>query len=170
MKNFVFKKVWLDEMSQLPVEFQAAIVLAANNYAYFGTLPADPVVAFAMRHIIADIDRKKAAQEKRNRKQAVEEDLNQKPKNDNNELILNTDNDITVKKETKTSGDAEPTPDEETKVTAKSILPELTLTEKRYLAIKKKVSRHIGLSPEELKIYRRYQKREQLAHLHSLAG
>lgn len=65
MKNFAFKREWMEEMAALPDDFRARIVLAATEYAYFGKRPADPIVAFAMRHIIAYIDRRNAAEMRR---------------------------------------------------------------------------------------------------------
>lgn len=64
MKNFTFKREWMEEMAALPNDFRARIVLAANDYAYFDNLPDDPIVAYAMRHIIAYIDRRKAAKKR----------------------------------------------------------------------------------------------------------
>ena len=70
MKNFTFKREWMDEMAALPDDFRARIILAANDYAYFDKLPDDPIVAYAMRHIIAFINRRKAAKN-RNEKRAT---------------------------------------------------------------------------------------------------
>lgn len=64
MKNFTFKREWMEEMAALPDDFRARIVLAANDYAYFDKLPDDPIVAYAMRHIIAYIKRRKAAKKR----------------------------------------------------------------------------------------------------------
>ena len=61
MKNFTFKREWMEEMVALPDDFRARIILAANDYAYFDKLPDDPIVAYAMRHIIAYIERRKSA-------------------------------------------------------------------------------------------------------------
>lgn len=64
MKNFTFKREWMEEMVALPDDFRARIVLAANDYAYFDKLPDDPIVAYAMRHIIAYIGRRKSAKKR----------------------------------------------------------------------------------------------------------
>lgn len=73
MKNFTFRREWMEEMAALPNDFRARIVLAANDYAYFDNLPDDPIVAYAMRHIIAYIDRRKAAK-KRTEKRDIRQD------------------------------------------------------------------------------------------------
>ena len=71
----------MEEMAGLPDDFRARIILAANDYAYFGKMPADPIIAYAMRHIIAFIDRRNAAEAQRCKRHNVEmTQQNTKPK------------------------------------------------------------------------------------------
>lgn len=146
MKNFTFKKEWLDEMSQLPVDFQAAVVLAANKYAWYGEKPSDAVVAYAMRHIIAYIDRRNAAESKRSLKVKAYTEASE------SELVMT---EIPVQNATQTHVVSEGT--EEKCCEAPR---EMTLTEKRYQVIKKKLAKRMRLNAEEQKIYRIYSKRE----------
>lgn len=170
MKNFTFKKEWLDEMSQLPVDFQAAIVLAANKYAYFGIKPTDPIVAYAMRHIIAFIDRRNAADAKRNQKkdeQISKNLVDEQPKSSNTVPVQSYSESERPQDKTFPENSGLNQPEEVTTAKASS---KLTLTDKRYLAIKKKVARNMRLSYEEHKIYNRFKKREQLSALNNIAG
>lgn len=89
MKNFVFKREWMDEMVELPDDFRARIILAANDYAYFSKRPEDPIVAYAMRHIIAYIDKRNAA-EIRKEKQRADQLIQSKPNVNKSDIVDST--------------------------------------------------------------------------------
>lgn len=86
MKNFVFKREWMEEMVELPDDLRARIILAANDYAYFGKRPEDPIVAYAMRHIIAYIDKRNAA-EIRKEKQRADQLMQSKPNVNKSDIV-----------------------------------------------------------------------------------